>query len=133
MTSWTNWAGTEWAQPRRTVAVGSTEDVVAAVRAAVADGLRVKPLGAGHSFTGAAVTDGLHLDLTGLSGLVGVDQGSGVVTVRGGTRLHELNPVLLRHGLALPNLGDIDQQSITGAIATGTHGTGARLGGLASQ
>ncbi|HET7661496.1 MAG TPA: D-arabinono-1,4-lactone oxidase [Oryzihumus sp.] len=133
MTAWTNWAGTERAQPRRTVAVGSTDDVVAAVRAGVAEGLKVKPLGAGHSFTGAAVTDGVHLDLTGLSGLVAVDQGSGVVTVRGGTRLHELNPALLRHGLALPNLGDIDQQSITGAIATGTHGTGARLGGLATQ
>ncbi|MGZ4651878.1 D-arabinono-1,4-lactone oxidase [Oryzihumus sp.] len=133
MTAWTNWAGTERAQPRRMVAARSTDDVVATVRAGVADGLRVKPLGAGHSFTGAAVTDGVHLDLTGLTGLVAVDQGSGVVTVRGGTRLHDLNPALLRHGLALPNLGDIDQQSITGAIATGTHGTGARLGGLATQ
>ena len=47
-------------------------------------------------------------------------------------RLHELNDVLAEHGLALADLGDIDGQTVGGAIATGTHGTGARVGGLAS-
>ena len=133
MSRWTNWAGTEHADPARTATPADTAAVATAVTAAVADGLRVKPVGAGHSFTGAAVTDGLLLDLTRLSGLDAVDQESGLVTVRGGTRLHRLNETLWQHGLALPNLGDIDQQSITGALATGTHGTGARLGGLATQ
>ena len=133
MSPWTNWAGTEHADPAVTSAPADTAGVVEAVTSAVAGGLRVKPVGAGHSFTGAAVTDGLMIDLGRLSGIVSVDQDAGVVTVLGGTRLHQLNEALWRLGLALPNLGDIDQQSITGALATGTHGTGGRLGGMATQ
>ena len=57
----------------------------------------------------------------------------GLVTVGGGTRLADLNLVLASYGLALPNLGDIDRQTVAGAISTGTHGSGNRLGGLATQ
>jgi FAD-linked oxidoreductase len=53
--------------------------------------------------------------------------------VRSGTTLRALNAALAEFGLALANLGDIDAQTISGALATGTHGTGARLGGLATQ
>ena len=47
--------------------------------------------------------------------------------------LRTLNPLLWARGWALPNLGDIDAQTVAGAIATGTHGTGARHRGLADQ
>ena len=128
---WTNWAGTcRDTAPRRQV--GSTEEVVDAVKQARRDGATVKPVGSGHSFTRAAQTDGVRIDLTGLSGIVGVDRERKLVTVGAGTSLRELNRLLAAHGLALPNLGDIDAQTISGALATGTHGTGARYGCLAS-
>jgi FAD-linked oxidoreductase len=108
-------------------------EISAAVTAAAAAGLRVRALGSGHSFTPAAVTDGLALDLSLWTGITAADSQSGLVTVRSGTTLRALNAGLGEFGLALANLGDIDAQTIAGALATGTHGTGARLGGLATQ
>jgi L-gulonolactone oxidase len=131
MTSpWSNWTGNQRAVAVRAARPGSVAEVVEAVRAAVADGLPVRAVGAGHSFTAAAVTDGVRLELDRLTGLVAVDPVARRVTVRAGTRLRELNAVLAAHGLALPNLGDVDAQTIAGAIATGTHGTGGAFGGL---
>jgi L-gulonolactone oxidase len=108
------------------------DDVAAVVASAASRGLRVRPVGEGHSFTGLAVTDGVLLRLDHLTGLTSVDRATRRVRVRAGTRLHELNRALQAMGLALPNLGDIDRQSIAGAIATGTHGTGTRHHGIAS-
>jgi L-gulono-1,4-lactone dehydrogenase len=129
---WRNWAGNQTARPSRLARPDSVEELQASVTAARGDGLRVKPLGAGHSFTAIAATDGVHLDLTGLDRLVRADRATGLVTVEGGLPIDRLNRILLDHDLGLPNLGDIDRQTITGAIATGTHGTGAQLGGLAA-
>jgi L-gulonolactone oxidase len=106
-------------------------EVADAVRAAVRDGLRVRMAGSGHSFTGAAVTDGVLLRPERLTGLLAISGTS--VTVRAGARLRELSRLLADHGLALENLGDIDAQTVAGAICTGTHGTGAAYGGLAAQ
>jgi L-gulonolactone oxidase len=89
--------------------------------------------GSGHSFTGAALTDGVLLRPERLTGLLAVDTAARTATVRAGTRLRELSGLLAAHGLALENLGDIDAQTVAGAIATGTHGTGAGYGGLATQ
>jgi L-gulonolactone oxidase len=93
----------------------------------------VKPIGAGHSFTSIGVTDGVQLRLDRLAGIVRADRETGLVTVLAGTRLHALNEALWHLGLSLSNLGDIDVQTISGAISTGTHGTGAKLGGIATQ
>jgi L-gulonolactone oxidase len=109
------------------------DEVVRTVKQAAADGRRVKAVGAGHSFTAIAATDGVLLRLHALSGLREVDRAAGLVTIAGGTPLHQLHHLLAAEGLAMANLGDIDRQSISGAISTGTHGTGARLGGLATQ
>src|SRR5688572_25651458 len=95
--------------------------------------MQVKAVGAGHSFTGIAVAPGVLLDLTDLSGLVFADRDRARVTLRAGTRLHQIPRLLAPYGLAMPNLGDIDRQSLSGAISTGTHGTGARFGGIATQ
>ncbi|MEN3307218.1 MAG: L-gulono,4-lactone dehydrogenase [Micromonosporaceae bacterium] len=129
---WTNWAGNERAQAVRVVRPGSTEGVAEAVRAAAADGLTIKPAGAGHSFTAAAATDGVRLELDRLAALVSVDPAEKLVTVQAGMPLRVLNRTLAEHGLAMPNLGDIDTQTVAGAVATGTHGTGASLGCLAA-
>ncbi len=95
--------------------------------------MQLKPVGAGHSFTGIAVAPGVLLDLTDLSGLVSVDEARGRVTLLAGTRLHRIPSLLAPYGLAMENLGDIDRQSISGALSTGTHGTGIGFGGLATQ
>ncbi len=132
MATWTNWAGTATAQV--TVATPATvHELQDIVRRAAASGQRVKPIGAGHSFTPIGVTDGVQLCLDRLAGIVRADRESGLVTVLAGTRLHALNETLWQLGLSMTNLGDIDVQSIAGAISTGTHGTGAKLGGIATQ
>ena len=58
---------------------------------------------------------------------------AGRVTLGAGTPLHELPRLLAPYGLAMPNMGDIDRQTISGATSTGTHGTGLGFGGLATQ
>lgn len=93
----------------------------------------MRPVGAGHSFTAIAATDGIQVTTDALSGLLGVDRESRRVTVGGGTRLHRLPALLAPWGLAMENLGDIDTQSIAGAISTSTHGTGLGFGGLAGR
>jgi FAD-linked oxidoreductase len=95
--------------------------------------MRIKAVGAGHSFTGIAVATGVQLDLHDLSGVIDVDEAAGRVTLLAGTRLHQLPALLAPYGLALANMGDIDRQSISGATSTGTHGTGSAFGGLATQ
>ena len=132
MTSWRNWGGNVVASPAEVQHAATVAGVVDAVRRAADRGLTVRVSGAGHSFTPLVATDGLLLHVDGLSGVLSVDHERRRVRVLAGTRLHELNPALQELGLALPNLGDIDRQTISGAIATGTHGTGARLQGIAA-
>ncbi len=111
----------------------SPEGVQRAVQAAVALNLSIKAVGAGHSFTGIAVAPGVLLELDDLQGIVSIDTDSSRVTLLAGTRLHRIPRLLAPYGLAMENLGDIDRQSIAGAISTGTHGTGARFGGISTQ
>lgn len=101
--------------------------------AAARSGLTVKAVGAGHSFSGIARAEGLRIDLDGLTGLIAVDAVRRQATFAAGTRLSAVPDLLAPHDLAMANLGDIDRQSIAGAISTGTHGTGLRFGGLATQ
>ena len=131
--TWANWAGTERARPVELATPRSTAEVASVVRSAAARGLRVKAVGAAHSFTGVAVTDGVLVDVGAIDQLWSVDTTSGLVTVGAGVRLGQLCDALSGFGLALANMGDIAVQTLAGAVGTGTHGTGARLGGLATQ
>jgi L-gulono-1,4-lactone dehydrogenase len=130
---WHNWAGNVTARPRRVSAPQSAEQVGQEVRRAAADGLTVRMTGTGHSFTPAAVTDGVLLRPGGLTAIRSVDERAGLVTVEAGCPLSKLNAELLSRGLALANMGDIQVQTVAGAIQTGTHGTGRDLGGMAAQ
>jgi L-gulono-1,4-lactone dehydrogenase len=130
---WTNWCRNVTAAPSEVVHPENVEQLAQLITAASQGGRPVKPVGAGHSFNSIAAADGVQICLDRLTGLSHVDHSAGLVTVRGGTTLAELNVLLAAEGLALENLGDIDRQTITGAISTGTHGTGARFGGLAAQ
>jgi L-gulono-1,4-lactone dehydrogenase len=116
----------------RVVHPETVDELAAEVRAAASDGLRFKAVGSGHSFTPAAATDGVRAELDRLASPVRLDTTTRLVTVPGGMRLHALNALLVEHRLALPNLGDIDAQTVSGALATGTHGTGAGLGCLST-
>jgi len=130
-TPWQNWGRSESAHPKHLARPTSVDEVVEVVRLAAANGLTVKPVGAGHSFTAIAATTGIQLDLDAVDGLIAVDGTR--VTVGAGTNLHQLPALLAPHGLALANMGDIDRQTVGGATSTGTHGTGAAFGGLATQ
>jgi FAD-linked oxidoreductase len=130
-TQWRNWAGNQWATAA-VVRPQSVDEVAAVLTTAAADGRRVRPVGSGHSFTAVGLPEDLQLVCDGLTGVRSVTD-DGLITVGAGTPLHRLNAELLRHGWSLTNLGDIDRQTIAGALATGTHGTGARFGGLATQ
>ncbi|UFU05939.1 D-arabinono-1,4-lactone oxidase [Ruania halotolerans] len=135
--TWRNWSGTVTAHPARIVAPRDEGEVADLVRSAGAHGQRVRVAGAGHSFTPAAATEGTLLQLDLLDGLEHIGQpapdGSRLVRVGAGIRLRDLTQQLAARDLAMENMGDIDAQSLAGAISTGTHGTGARLGGLATQ
>lgn len=132
-TTWHNWAGNQAAHPAQVAAPHSVDELAAVLASAARDGVRVKAIGSGHSFTAIGLTDGIQIRLDRLADLISADASSGLVTVQAGMPLHRLNRVLLESGLALSNLGDIDRQTVAGAISTGTHGTGRLLGGLATQ
>jgi FAD-linked oxidoreductase len=133
MAEWRNWAGDQRCTPRELVRPLDRDELAAAVSGAASDGRPISIPGSGHSFTEAALTDGTMIDVSALSGVIEADSGSGMVKVAGGTVLAELNERLSELGLAMENLGDIDRQTIAGAISTGTHGTGARLRNISSQ
>jgi L-gulonolactone oxidase len=129
--SWQNWAGNQ----RAVTAVSrprSVAELVDVVQQAHAQGRRIKAVGDGHSFTGIAVADDIRLTLDELADVISVDRQERLVTAQAGIRLRVLNAKLAAVGLAMPNLGDIDEQTISGAISTGTHGTGAGYGCLST-
>ncbi|MEW2139588.1 D-arabinono-1,4-lactone oxidase [Streptomyces sp. NPDC005409] len=131
--TWRNWAGTVTATPTRVVTPASVGELQEAVRRAAEEGLRVKAVGTGHSFTAAAATDGVLVRPQALAGVRGIDRAAGTVTVEAGTVLKDLNRALAREGLSLTNMGDIMEQTVSGATSTGTHGTGRDSASIAAQ
>ncbi|QTE01408.1 D-arabinono-1,4-lactone oxidase [Streptomyces cyanogenus] len=131
--TWRNWGGNVSARPARQVAPASVEELAAVVRRAREDGLKVKAVGTGHSFTSIAATDGVLIRPQLLTGIRSIDRESMTVTVEAGTPLKRLNAALAREGLSLTNMGDIMEQTVSGATSTGTHGTGRTSASIAAQ
>ncbi|MBP5860709.1 D-arabinono-1,4-lactone oxidase [Streptomyces scabiei] len=131
--TWRNWAGNVTARPVREVTPATVEELAAAVRRAAEDDLRVKAVGTGHSFTAAAATDGVLIRPQLLTGIRKIDREAMTVTVAAGTPLKRLNMALAREGLSLTNMGDIMEQTVSGATSTGTHGTGRDSASIAAQ
>jgi len=125
--TWTNWAREQRCAPERIETPGSEDELVRAVAGAP----RVKVAGSGHSFTDIACTDGVMIDMSAMRRVLAVDGME--VTVEAGITLHELGEELRSRGLAMENQGDVDPQTVAGAISTATHGTGAGYGNLPSQ
>jgi L-gulonolactone oxidase len=127
---WENWSREQRCVPAVRLGPRDVAEVQAAVRAAADAGRTVRVAGAGHSFTPLVPTDGTLLDLGALNRVEHVDAARGHVRAGAGIRLGALSAALAPHGLALENLGDVDVQTLAGALATGTHGTGAGLPAL---
>jgi L-gulonolactone oxidase len=130
---WRNWAGDQRCRPAAVEIPGSIEEISAALARAGVEDRRVRVVGSGHSFSDIALTDGLQLRLDRLKRVLDLDRSSGLVRVQAGITIRELSVRLAEHGLALENLGDVDAQTIAGAIATATHGTGAHLRNISAQ
>ncbi|MCU1592786.1 MAG: FAD-dependent oxidoreductase [Frankiales bacterium] len=133
MSTWQNWAGNQTMSPASVLHPRSTDEIATAVKDAASAGRRVKAIGSGHSFTSIGLTDGVQLQLDRHDRLLSVDQDAMQVTVESGMQLHALNTLLTAHDLGLTNMGDIDVQTVSGAISTGTHGTGRASGAISAQ
>ncbi|MDH6628818.1 FAD-linked oxidoreductase [Streptomyces sp. LBL] len=131
--TWRNWGGNVAARPAREVTPASVDELADALRMAAEDGLKVKAVGTGHSFTSIAATDGVLIRPQLLTGIRNIDRDAMTVTVGSGTPLKRLNMALAREGLSLTNMGDIMEQTVSGATSTGTHGTGRESGSIAAQ
>lgn len=130
---WRNWSSTSNCSPERMYYPSSIHDVVAIVEAATKNHKKIRVVGAGHSFTNLVMTEEWLVSLDNLTGVKEVDDNNHTVTVYGGTRLYDLSKALEKLGYAQENLGDINLQSIAGAISTGTHGTGIQFGSIPTQ
>jgi FAD-linked oxidoreductase len=127
---WSNWSGWVKAWPQRFAAPATEEDVASIVRDAPSP---IRTAGRGHSFTPLVESDGTILTLFGLSGVVDHDPAAMTARIKAGTTIRDLGPELFERGLALLNQGDIDRQTLAGAVGTGTHGTGGGLGSLSAS
>ncbi|QGH70553.1 D-arabinono-1,4-lactone oxidase [Pseudactinotalea sp. HY158] len=136
-TRWRNWASTAAAHPRAVARPRTDEDLARLVGEAAAGGRRMRAVGSGHSFTDCAVTTGTSVDLSALDRIEWVGppspDGSRPVRIGAGITLRRLCVELAERGLALANMGDIDAQTLAGAVSTGTHGTGERFTGFAGM
>lgn len=128
---WQNWAGRIRCAPRQMVTIASEDDAVRLMASNPA--LPIRMAGSGHSFTPLADSEGTLVRLAPNAHVFSVDREKGLATIWAGTPVWALGPLLHPHGLALANQGDIDRQTIAGATATGTHGTGVALGSLSTM
>lgn len=128
-----NWSSSVCFSPDEIHYPASMEEVVEIVNKARALKKSIRVMGSRHSFTPLIQSNRILLSLDKLSGVIQIDQQKRIAEVWAGTRLHDLSENLFQNGFAQENLGDINVQSIAGAILTGTHGTGANYGIIASQ
>ena len=131
--AWKNWAGNQKCDPAEVAHPSTDAELAAVVKAAASRGRTVKVVGSGHSFTACALTDGVQVVLDRYNTVTAIDTEKLQVTAQAGTTIADLNELLFQYGMAMPNLGDIAYQTISGAISTSTHGTGAKLTGIAGQ
>jgi L-gulono-1,4-lactone dehydrogenase len=129
---WRNWAGDQRCLPVRIERPSGRGELVEAVKRATQAGLTVRAVGAGHSFTDTACTGGVMVRMDRLDRVLDVDRDAGLVKVEAGIGLRALSEAIWGYGMALENLGDIDKQTVSGAISTATHGTGGRFRNLST-
>ncbi|WP_266065092.1 D-arabinono-1,4-lactone oxidase [Brucella intermedia] len=129
---WTNWGKNQFFRADRIVRPRSEDEAISVISGAIKDRWSVRVSGSGHSFTPIVETAGLLVDLSGLSGVIRADESTWQAEVWAGSTIASLGAPLWEKGLSLANQGDIDVQSIAGAVATGTKGSGKDFGSLSS-
>ncbi len=132
MPSWSNWSGKLTAKPSNVHFLRSEADAAALARHADQTRQHIRVAGASHSHAPLVQHDAILADAQGLAGVIATDTDTQTAWVGAGTRIYALGAALHQQGLALANQGDIDQQAICGATATGTHGTGVTLKNLSA-
>lgn len=130
---WSNWSGSVKCSPVELVKPRGIDELAKKVGEYGRAARHLRVAGSGHSFTPVVQSNDVLISLEGMQGIEAIDPERGTVTVLGGTVLKNLGNMLFENKLAQENLGDIDVQSISGAISTGTHGTGIRFGTLSTQ
>ncbi|MGL4819361.1 MAG: FAD-binding protein, partial [Bacilli bacterium] len=128
-----NWSESVAFQPSEISSPQTEQEVIATIHRAAKLGKKIRLIGSGHSFTPLIETSDIFMNLDGLSGVISVDEQTEIAEVYAGTKLKTLSEQLYARGYALANMGDINVQSVAGALLTGTHGTGAGFGVLATQ
>ena len=131
--TWTNWVGNQSCTPRRIEHTPDEASIAAAVKRAKAEGLTLRTPGSGHSFTPVVCTDGVVLDTGGLTGIIDIDTNARTITAKAQTLIQDVGVPLLEAGLALKNQGDINTQTLIGAISTATHGSGLDFGSFSGE
>ncbi|KAG6002167.1 D-arabinono-1,4-lactone oxidase [Claviceps maximensis] len=122
------WARTFSSMPELYIQPESLAEVEKVVSLARKCRRRIVTTGCGHSPSNITCTSSWMVNLDRFNKILSVDVESGIVVMESGIRLYALCEALEKHGLAMPNLGSINQQSIAGAISTGTHGSSLRHG-----
>lgn len=130
---WENWSKLVLSHPEAIYYPKHLHELVMLVKTCQSENKKLRVVGAGHSFTPLVATSEILVSLDYLSGIESLDRENHLVTVWAGTRLKDLGKLLANQGYAMENLGDINAQSIAGAISTGTHGTGTQFGSLSTQ
>jgi len=129
---WQNWSGSQVHQAQKLALPETEVDIVNLLSKAASEGRSVRTIGSAHSFV-PFWTDDYLVSLDNMKGFVNFNQANLQATAKAGTKLHELGEPLWNEGMSMRNMGDIDRQSIAGAISTGTHGTGVTLSNISSQ
>ena len=126
-TPWRNWSGGLSCQPQGRYDISGEDQLVELLKRTTGP---IRPVGSGHSFSPLVPTDG-HLVVTDqLNGILEYDNKSMEATFGAGSRLGDLGAPLNEIGQGMLNLPDIDRQTVAGATATGTHGTGLNFNSL---
>lgn len=123
-TPWRSWHGSQSASPVHTARPRTEDELIDVVRYAIREGIPLRAMGGGFSFSPLVPTGGILLSQRHLTGITGIDRATNRVRMRAGTRIRELGDLLWAEGLALTMQGAFDLQSIAGVISTGTHGSG---------
>jgi FAD-linked oxidoreductase len=124
---WSNWSGSVTATAQ-IVRPQSEDELAALVRGAH----KLRVTGAGHSFMPLCESGELIVSLDDMAGELQVAADRQTARIPAGWSIRRLTAALWEEGLALANQGDVNPQSLAGAMATGTHGTGVELGSLAT-
>ncbi|WP_407265642.1 D-arabinono-1,4-lactone oxidase [Tenacibaculum maritimum] len=128
-----NWSENQQWNPKQFLQPSTEKEIIEIVSEAIKNQRKIRIYGSKHSFSSLNNTDDICLNLDNYQGIVKINEANNYVTVRGGTKLYKLTSLLASYGFAMENMGDVDKQSIAGAIGTGTHGTGIKLGSISTQ